>query len=83
MASITINIPDEKYDTLKPIILDVLNYPTEVDDGEGNMIPNPVTENQFIKIAFLENDKKFLRQIKNLHRNKQVAIAGDNDFDLS
>jgi hypothetical protein len=82
MASITVTIPNEKYDLLKPIILDVLNYTPTIDDGEGSQIPN-LTEDQFIKAAFIENSKKFVKQIKNIHRNKQVAIAGDNDFDLS
>ena len=86
MTSFTRTIPTEKYegpDGLKALVVEVLNYPPEIDDGKGKKIPNPISEDQFVKICIIENDKKFFRNLKNIRRNKQVAIAGDNDFELS
>jgi hypothetical protein len=57
--------------------------PATNEDGSPKMITNPISENQFVKICIIENDKKFFRNLRNIQRNKQVAIAGANDFEVT
>lgn len=57
--------------------------PDTNEDGSPKMIYNPISQDQFVKICVTENDKKFFRNLKNIQRNKLVATAGANDFDLT
>jgi hypothetical protein len=57
--------------------------PDTNEDGSMKMIPNPISEDQFVKISITECVKKFFKDLKNIQRNKLVAIAGTNDFDLT
>lgn len=89
-VTFTRKLPKEKYDGpdgLKALIVEVLNYPTEIDtqdeNGKITKVPNPISEDQFVKICIIENDKKFFKDLSNIQRTRRTAIAGANDFELT
>lgn len=80
MKHITKAIPDNKYDNWKALALEVIGYEIEIDDGEGNLIPNPQTEDQWFQSIFNGTCVKAVRHMRKLKRNIDLGDVEQDEM---
>lgn len=62
MAQLVTEIPDADFVDVRDTLARVWKYPTTIDDGNGNQIPNPQSKAQFLKAyvaKFIKDAYKF------------------------
>jgi hypothetical protein len=82
--NVTFTIPTDKAADVRDTVSDYLGYQEEIDDGEGNMIPNPQTRPDFV----FEKMKDWLRdcykagkaQQADIHRRTAIEEADQVDI---
>lgn len=82
MASISIDFPDNKIQDAIALVARKL-YQDEIDDGEGNMIPNPQNHAQFAKSEASRQIIKWLRHLQQLEKSEELGTVGQNDFEIT
>lgn len=67
MATMTLTVPDPIVQDVVDAFADAYGYQAEIDDGEGNQIPNPETDIQFAKRMIRE-------YVKNVYKGHQAKL---------
>jgi len=83
-VNLPINVPEKKKAEMIDSVVRQHGYTDTVDDGNGNMISNPVTKNQWFKrtvINFLRESWRGHR-VKETQANRQAIIDEINDIDI-
>ena len=78
MAALNFTIPDTKIELLKSAFAEMYGYQTEIDDGNGTLIPNPQTVVEFSKEQILNHMKKIVREYE-----RRTAAAGVTYTDVT
>ena len=82
--ALTIKIPVDKAVEVLDILCDpiVFNYQYEVDDGNGVMIPNSQTKQQFVKSKIIEFVKDKISYYKTYNVIKNAPDDVKSEIDL-
>ena len=81
MKNLIKQITDENYVKVKALIIDVLQYQDQVDDGNKGLKPNPLDHDQFVKKQLGEVLKKYLDELRRLKIRREESNEPD-DFGL-
>ncbi len=80
MTQITIEIPEDKIQAVIDAFASNYNYPEQIKDENGVMIPNPTTKAQFARniIKSFIKEVYVANQVKSIDEQKKVAINTAN-----
>lgn len=71
-------ISSENYTKVKTLMVDVLQYQNQVDDGAGGLLPNPISEDQFVKEKLGDVLKKYLDGLRRLKIQRNQSNTQDD-----
>lgn len=80
MKHITKGISDNKFDNWKALAKEVIGYETQVTDENGELIPNPQTEDQWFQSIFNSVCIKAVRHMRGLKRNKELGAIEQDEM---
>lgn len=80
MKRITKEISQAKYDVVMALAEEVVGYNTEINDGEGNMIPNPQSKELWLESIYNGVCTKAYNHMKKLKRNIELGEVVEDEL---